>query len=458
MTSVNTSIKNILLSSVFLLSITTILSSQDVKVKNPSFEGVARQGSVTNGYPMFYLKGWEDCGKYKFRGETPPDVHPGNFWGKTQNDQSKGKGITNPPSEGTTYIGMVARANNTYESISQELQAPLKEGQCYLFSIDMVRSTDYWSVARGHGDQEQNFDIPLVMRIFGSNSACYKDPSNGDIELLAESGAVGNTKWQTNIFTISPSRDYKYITLEAFYQYPLNEAYLGHILVDNASDFVEIDCGDTDVVMEFFEEREEMNIRNEKKIKEKNEELIAANNKKRKKRTIRENQGNDADELVASTPTNRNGENSIISKPTIVTKPQQAVKKDPSQKILKDLQKDKLVVGQKLRIKKLYFYPDTTQMKEGSNEVLEELAEFLKENKTVKIEIGGHTNGVPEHDYCDKLSTDRAKMIADHLLESGVDKENLHYKGYGKRKPVASNKSIAGRKLNQRVEITILQI
>ena len=90
--------------------------------------------------------------------------------------------------------------------------------------------------------------------------------------------------------------------------------------------------------------------------------------------------------------------------------------------------------------------------------MLEELADFLKYNNTVRIEIGGHTNGIPAHEYCDALSEKRAKTVADYLIDKGVPQSSIEYKGYGKRDPVASNKSVAGRALNQRVEITILQI
>jgi len=34
----------------------------------------------------------------------------------------------------------------------------------------------------------------------------------------------------------------------------------------------------------------------------------------------------------------------------------------------------------------------------------------------------------------------------------------LSYKGYGKRKPIASNKTPVGRKKNQRVEIKVLSM
>ncbi|MBK6668056.1 MAG: hypothetical protein IPG48_18445 [Saprospiraceae bacterium] len=47
--------------------------------------------------------------------ETPPDIHPKNFWGVNVEAQ-----------HGKTYLGMVARDNNAYESVMQELASPLK--------------------------------------------------------------------------------------------------------------------------------------------------------------------------------------------------------------------------------------------------------------------------------------------------------------------------------------------
>ena len=65
-------------------------------------------------------------------------------------------------------------------------------------------------------------------------------------------------------------------------------------------------------------------------------------------------------------------------------------------------------------------------------------------------------NGIPSHEYCDRLSAERAKAVADFLNEKGIPRERLQYKGYGKRQPVDSNRTQAGRQKNQRVEIKIL--
>ena len=127
-------------------------------------------------------------------------------------------------------------------------------------------------------------------------------------------------------------------------------------------------------------------------------------------------------------------------------------------KILPDLDIAKIKVGQTVRLNKLYFQADSSTISSDSYDVLEEVYEFMEENKNVFIEIGGHTNDIPPDDYCDKLSTSRAKTVAGFLYSKGILSDRLSFKGYGKRNPVASNESAAGRKRNQRVEIKILRV
>jgi len=92
---------------------------------------------------------------------------------------------------------------------------------------------------------------------------------------------------------------------------------------------------------------------------------------------------------------------------------------------------------------------------ESSYLVLEEVYYFLKQNKGVVIEIGGHTNDRPLEDYSYKLSTARAETVANYLIEKGISESRISAKGYGKTQPIASNKTWAGRNRNQRVEIKI---
>jgi outer membrane protein OmpA-like peptidoglycan-associated protein len=127
-------------------------------------------------------------------------------------------------------------------------------------------------------------------------------------------------------------------------------------------------------------------------------------------------------------------------------------------KVLPQLDISKIEVGQTLRIEELYFDADSSVVKEESITVMDEIYEFLKSNSSVIIEIGGHTNNKPPHEYCDRLSTARARNVAEYLYDKGIAQDQIIYKGYGKRKPIASNLSKQGQQRNQRVELKILSI
>lgn len=127
-------------------------------------------------------------------------------------------------------------------------------------------------------------------------------------------------------------------------------------------------------------------------------------------------------------------------------------------RIMPDLEISKVSVGQKLEISNIYYEADSTGIAAESFEVLDEIYEFLLDNKDVRIEIGGHTNSLPPNDYCDRVSTARAKSLADYLYEKGIEKSRISYVGYGKRNPIASNETKEGRRRNQRVEVEIISL
>ncbi len=111
--------------------------------------------------------------------------------------------------------------------------------------------------------------------------------------------------------------------------------------------------------------------------------------------------------------------------------------------------------GQIFRLGHLHYEADSTTIFGSSAQELLQLVAFLQKNKSIQLEIGGHTNSLPSATYCDSLSTLRARKAVDFLIENGVDENRLSYKGYGKQQPIATNETIAGRKQNQRIEIKI---
>ncbi|MEO1518337.1 MAG: OmpA family protein [Bacteroidota bacterium] len=134
------------------------------------------------------------------------------------------------------------------------------------------------------------------------------------------------------------------------------------------------------------------------------------------------------------------------------------VQMETKKKILPALTAGRLRAGQTLQVSQIYFEADSANMTEASFEVLEEIADFLKENPLIVIEVGGHTNNIPPPEFCDRLSTARAKEVATYIVQQGVDGNRVVYKGYGKRKPKYSNRTDDGRRRNQRVEIKVLSL
>ncbi|NND05810.1 MAG: OmpA family protein [Saprospiraceae bacterium] len=127
-------------------------------------------------------------------------------------------------------------------------------------------------------------------------------------------------------------------------------------------------------------------------------------------------------------------------------------------KILPALTAGKLRNGQVVKIEQLQFDADSVTITESSIPVLKELFTFLADNPEIVVQIEGHTNGTPPHEFCDSLSTERARNVAFYLTGKGIAGRRVYYKGYGKRQPIATNDTAEGRRRNQRVEIRILEL
>jgi outer membrane protein OmpA-like peptidoglycan-associated protein len=72
------------------------------------------------------------------------------------------------------------------------------------------------------------------------------------------------------------------------------------------------------------------------------------------------------------------------------------------------------------------FYGGTANFLPGSEEILDEVISILRENLSLKIEIGGHI-------CCGNdmvLSTERAFVVYEYLVNYGVNRKMLIYKGY----------------------------
>ena len=110
-----------------------------------------------------------------------------------------------------------------------------------------------------------------------------------------------------------------------------------------------------------------------------------------------------------------------------------------------------------LTMHNLQFKPDSAQLLAGEEQRLDQIAEILKLADGAKFLIEGHTARTGNEAGEMKLSKERADSIAQALVKRGISSDRFICKGSGSKKPVAANNDEAGKSLNRRVEITILE-
>ena len=85
---------------------------------------------------------------------------------------------------------------------------------------------------------------------------------------------------------------------------------------------------------------------------------------------------------------------------------------------------------------------------------IKKLADILKENPNIKIEIEGHTDNIGSEEYNYELSLKRANSLKNILInEYKIDPKRIKIKGFGATQPIASNKTKEGRMKNRRIVV-----
>ena len=447
--------------------------SDIIKLSNPGFNGTPKASSD-------YIGGWKDCGRTRFPGETPVDLQPGFF------------DVTLPPYEGQTYLGMVSRDNDTWESVTQQLIKPLKEGECYTFSIHLATSPKYKSGARGEGVAAEEAELfgypieyvqfvePIVLKIWGSKEQC------APLELLAVTDKIKNHKWEKFDFRFEPKTELNFIMLEAYTdKVPTPFASNGHVLVDGLSDIVAIPCNMEPPVVKFVKPRKSDSTESDSytikatlaNIFSKDDIEFKLNNKRftdfkfdmvtgvltaklplRKganKVDLKGENGEGASQAAVVIRQKEEVEVVAVVPPPIKDTPSTPTR--ATDNTLEGVKREDLKKDLKLILKNITFDMNSSDIKKENERSLLNIGKFLTMNRDVVIEIGGHTNNRCADAYCNSLSENRAKAVLDFLVQNGVAEGQLKAKGYGSKEPIASNNSTAGRRRNQRVEIKILE-
>ncbi len=108
-----------------------------------------------------------------------------------------------------------------------------------------------------------------------------------------------------------------------------------------------------------------------------------------------------------------------------------------------------------LAARNIFFATGSAKLLAKSFPSLNNVVTVLTDNPTYKVEIEGHTDTTGTHEKNMTLSNDRAASVKAYLVSKGVDESRMSSAGYGPDRPIASNKTAAGRAKNRRVEMKL---
>jgi outer membrane protein OmpA-like peptidoglycan-associated protein len=103
----------------------------------------------------------------------------------------------------------------------------------------------------------------------------------------------------------------------------------------------------------------------------------------------------------------------------------------------------------------LLFDTGSTVLKPEAQAQLNQLGQILAKYPKDHIEVVGYTDNSGGQQVNQLLSQQRAQAVANVLGQQGVKPQQMNIEGMGSAQPVASNKSVAGRAKNRRVELKI---
>jgi outer membrane protein OmpA-like peptidoglycan-associated protein len=113
--------------------------------------------------------------------------------------------------------------------------------------------------------------------------------------------------------------------------------------------------------------------------------------------------------------------------------------------------------GQIVILRPVYFATDKDTILPKSYPVLQAVADAMEAVPSIKhVAIEGHTDAQGNFTHNLDLSDRRAKSVMKWLFAKSIAPERLEAKGYGPARPIASNKTAAGRAKNRRVEFHIV--
>ncbi len=120
----------------------------------------------------------------------------------------------------------------------------------------------------------------------------------------------------------------------------------------------------------------------------------------------------------------------------------------------------RIVINQTFKLENLYYNVNQATIRPDAAKALNRLVVILKDNPSIIIELGSHTDCRAKNDYNMQLSQQRADSAVNYIIKKGIDQQRIASKGYGEMQPL--NRCADGvacseteHQMNRRTEIKI---
>ncbi len=114
-------------------------------------------------------------------------------------------------------------------------------------------------------------------------------------------------------------------------------------------------------------------------------------------------------------------------------------------------------VNQTLLVEGIEFDYDSAKVAPFSQAMLDAGAiTLLKKKPNINVRVVGHTDGRGSAEYNRVLSLKRAEGVREYMVANGISRSRLSVAGMGETRPIATNKTSAGRERNRRVEFIVV--
>lgn len=113
-------------------------------------------------------------------------------------------------------------------------------------------------------------------------------------------------------------------------------------------------------------------------------------------------------------------------------------------------------IAEILAEQKITFAPGSASVTGSTSQVVNKIAEVLRECGRLEMEISGHTDSQGSLDGNMRLSQRRADAVKEALMARGALVADFETKGYGPEFPIADNSTAEGREINRRIEFRLI--